>query len=249
MKEITQKKVLENLIKSIAELYKLSIIDVEDAVCQVISDVLSAKLGYQVDVSINANQLRLIGRQYRYGYEKDIIIPPTHIKYTDFITIENRLKHLLDFRQSQKEILKYNQYIGSIVFGRIISKHKDDYYVSLNLNNEKVIGVCKLSDLPRKERETAGKEYYFYVSSLKKEIIDNRIRITIYLSRRSKKFPNVLYRYLTSDNTVTLKCIKRNAGKISIYTSNKPIKKSNIKKLSQALNGEIIVFRKVITNE
>ena len=238
---------LLSTFRELGEKYEVSLLEVEDEVERVFSEVLSEVLRADIQVFLWNGTFQI----YRFDPEGIFKIEPRKIPKRVILEVKERLEYRLNCLNAYKIYLDAKKLTKTVVVGvirRIIDK---DLYVEFK--NEKavmkksqfLVGVCPYKHQTPKERSLyrVGMVLPFLVTSVRGEMVHGAPRVTIILSRNSISFPVVLLKKFLEDDGIFIKLepVRRIAGGYTVIKASQKVPKEYIKKVSNLLKEGIII--------
>ncbi len=240
-----QNKTITKIINEICDYYSNMDKDVVlDILCSSLSEVLSSNYGYKViaglddDDNLSINSYRLVN-----GILYESALSLTHIKKKHIANVKSIFQYKLDYHAANE--FKLDNAFGAlnVVQGRVLSFNEKVNAYTVEIVEKNVLGYCKVQDTPTKERANfIHRECYFYTKYIDFDMIDDKIRPIIHLSRTAKKFTSALFKHFCINKNIKITTHSRHVGKVSVVSCNIPIKKTIIKKVSDELGGERLTF-------
>jgi hypothetical protein len=233
--------------KELGEKYEVPLVDVEDEVERVFSEVLSEKLRADIQVFLQNGAFRI----YRFDSEGIFEVDPTKIPKSAILEAKERLEYKLNCLSTYKIYLDAKKLTRTIVVGVIRRIINRDLYVEFK--NEKavfkksqyLIGVCPYKHQTPKERPLyrVGMVLPFLVTSVRGEMVYGAPRVIIILSRNSISFPVVMLKKFLEEDGIFIKLepVRRIAGGYTIIKASQKVPKEYIKKVSNLLKEGLIV--------
>jgi hypothetical protein len=234
-------------IKELAQKYEIPLVEVEDHIEFVLSQVLSERFNTDVQVFLEDGTPKI----YSFTEEAVFEIDPKRIPKEVILQAKEKIEYKLNCLNAYKILLEAKKLTRTVVVGTIRKIINKDLYVefknpkAMTKKGETLIGVCPYAHQTPKERSfyKVGMVLPFLVTSVRGEIIDGTPRIIITLSRNSIAFPVILLKTILEEAGifVRLKPVKRIAGAYTIIQASERIPKEYIKKVSHILKEGIIV--------
>jgi hypothetical protein len=233
--------------KELGEKYEVSLVEVEDEVERVFSEVLSEKLRADVQVFLQNGSFRI----YRFDPEGISEFDPKKIPKSVILEAKERLEYRLNCLNAYKIYLDAKKLTKTVVVGvirRIINK---DLYVEFKnekavyKKNQFLVGVCPYKHQTPKEKPLyrEGMILPFLVTSVQGVMVYGTPRVIIILSRNSISFPVLLLKKFLEEDGIFIKLepVKRIAGGYTVIKASQKVPKEYIKKVSNLLREGIIV--------
>lgn len=231
-------------VEELQKKYGLSFDEIRDEIERVISDVLTLRLGFEVEAVFNERHDVID----IYKYSSDISsIQFESIKKSLIRDIKYSIVNRLLLKSVLKDYEVLKGLIQTIVYGTVKKGcGLGSLYISIqNIDGkENVVGVCGIeSQTPKERGRLEGMTLPFYVLNVQPVYEQAMPKIDIKLSRNSKRFPERLLKEELFNKNIDIKveCVKRIAGAFSLIHVPERIPKECIKKVSDELKERIIV--------
>ena len=239
---------INSYVESISNKYNLSTDSILDTLQIILSEVLTEELGYKVIAKMSSTTLSIFGSINQHGIENEFPLSLNNIKKHHIKKIFQLFLQKLSAQEEEKLLEKYKYLKRSIVQGKIVKKHNDEYLVSIITNitedeEVEVIAHCNKNSFFKSEtEELQPSELWFQVNNVKVEEYEGVYRLVISLTRKSMELPLQLIKQTVNDSTLKLKIIYRANGIYKIRTSRK-IPKSTLEILYKEFKDEKFIFK------
>ncbi len=164
--------------------------------------------------------------------------------------IKRKLTNELVMQKIVSEYQNIKHIIGNLTGGYIYDVKTNPISVMIDGIPDK-LGLYPLMYQPKHERGRyrRGDYYYFHISSVKTVMVNKNIpKISIILSRTSKKLPELIIQKLMAEEGIDMfrvTCVKRHAGLYSIIKTSSRIPEKVLKYTSEKIGGERIYVQNV----
>ncbi len=185
----------------------------------------------------------------KYLVSQDKILKEKEIKLVDLnenaITyIKKRIINYINLEKQRSKYIKLKRLVKTIITGSIANININQNFAMVYIENDfigKVLCYYPLSEQPKHERVKyeLGDNYIFFVKNVFISKVHNKYKITVVLSRTSKKMVELMFKI----QGYNVKCTKRLAGKISIIKSKKYIPANVRLSIESELKEKILIVK------
>lgn len=236
-------KIIE-IVRQLSDMYEINESDVIPIVETTIRKSIILYFGRDTDVHYDGSEFEI----YTYNGEAK----PTQLNLNDaskkFISFLKR--QLIDRFLIEKALTEYNaiKHIqGTLVDGYLLERMKGYCLIKLNDMPFKTKNILSYRYKIPRESLKFNEHYFFIVSKIKVVRISYKFELVVFLSRTSKKLPNLLLQKVIEEKTgvnIDCKCTERVAGKHSVIKTKTKIPREIILFVQENLNNEKIIIKR-----
>lgn len=235
---------ITDVVKQLSETYEIDKREVIPIVESTIRKSLILYFGLDADVHYNSSGFDI----YAYNGDAEPVkldLNRASRKFIAFLKKQLTERFLIEKALSDYNAIRHLQ--GNLAGGYLLERLNNYYLIKLNDMPFETKNVLPYRYKIPKESLKFNEHYFFVASRIRVEKIDGKFELVVYLSRTSKKLPELLFQKAVEEKTgvnIDCRCTERVSGVYSIVKTKVRIPKEIVSFVRENLNGERIILKR-----
>lgn len=236
---------ITDVVRQLGETYGIDEKDVIPIVESTIRESIISYYGLDADVHCEDGGFKI----YAYNSEAEPVKLDLNRAGKKFVAFLKR--RLTERFQIEKALSDYNavrHLQGNLVGGYLLEKHHNYCLIKLNDTPFETKNVLPLRYKIPREALKFNEHCFFIVSKIRIERNSGKFELVVYLSRTSKKLPELLLQKAVEEKTgvnIDCRCTKRVSGVYSILETKVRVPGEIVSFVRENLNGERIILKRL----